>query len=592
MTQDQITISLILVVALLLFSWDRWRHDLVAMFCLMASVLLGVVPESEAFTGFGHPAVVTVVAVLIISQGLNNAGVVDVIAERMRSYSFSPLMMLGSLTAIVTVLSAFMNNVGALALMLPITMMAAKEYKIPPARLLMPLAFGSILGGLTTLIGTPPNIIIASYRKEVLGESYSMFDFAPVGVPIAIVGVIFIVVIGWRLIPQERMKKNASLNLFEIDSYLTEVQVKAGSVCIGQCISDLDIFELEKIELLGVATPSTYAQAVQDSYVVKEDDIFIIRADPTEISPLIDKHDFELLTTATHIYEAPDKHNIMMLEGVVAKDSPLVGRDIRFLRRVSGRSVALVGLARRGKSVVRRLRRQSFNSGDVLLLQGHEDTIDEQFLSLGLLPLAQRSLSLDRKPKVGIALLAFGAAIILAMTNLMSLPLAFISVVMVYVLSGIIRVREIYEQIDWAIVVLLAALLPVGHALEVTKTTDLLAHSLLSFVGHDSPVIVLTLLLVVTMLLSSIINNAATALVMAPIALSAAQVMNVDPDGFLMVIAVGASCAFLTPVGHQSNTLVMGPGGYQFSDYWRMGLPLEILIVCITIPLVMWIWPM
>ena len=245
MNNEHLSISLILIVALVLFTWDRWRHDLVAMFCLLASVLLGVVPESEAFTGFGHPAVVTVVAVLIISQGLNNAGVVDVIAERLRTYSFSPLMLLGSLTAIVTVLSAFMNNVGALALMLPITMMAAKEYSIPPARLLMPLAFGSILGGLTTLIGTPPNIIISSYRQEVMGEAYSMFDFSPVGIPVAIVGVIFIVVIGWRFIPQERMKKNASVNLFEIDNYLTEIKVTKDCDCIGKQLCELPLFELE-----------------------------------------------------------------------------------------------------------------------------------------------------------------------------------------------------------------------------------------------------------------------------------------------------------------------------------------------------------
>ncbi|KAG1651202.1 Ferredoxin 1 [Nymphon striatum] len=329
------------------------------MFCLIVAVLFGVIPEKEAFSGFGHAAVVTVAAVLILSQGLQNAGVVSLITEQMRRIKFTPLTLLATITLVVTILSAFMNNVGALALMLPITMVAAKEYNIPPARLLMPLAFGSILGGLTTLIGTPPNIIIAAYRAEVMGEEYGMFDFSPVGVPIAIV-------------------------------------------------------------------------------------------DPIEIKPLLDNHDFELLNTATHIYEEPDEHTAILMEGVIKQGSPIVGRDIRYLRRLSGRSVALVGLARDGESVVSRIRQQIFKVGDVLLIQGHEETIDEQFTQIGLLPLAPRVLELDRSRKVGLALSTFIGAIVLAMTNIVSLPIAFMLAVMVYVLTGIIRVREIYEQVDWA----------------------------------------------------------------------------------------------------------------------------------------------
>ena len=586
-------ISSILVLALLLFAWGRYRYDLVAMFCLLLAILSGVVPENAAFSGFGHPAVVTVAAVLIISQGLQNAGVVGLISEQIKRFSPGPLALLATLTLVVTILSAFMNNVGALALMLPITMVAAKENNIPPARLLMPLAFGSILGGLTTLIGTPPNIIIAAYRAEVTGEKYAMFDFSPVGVPVAIIGLAYIVFIGWRLIPKGRMTKNASLNLFEINAYLTEIQVKEACDCIGKRLSELPMFEgADRIEILGVATPSSYARNVNLSYRVQPDDILIIRADPTELRPFLDKEGLELLNSATHIYDEPDHHTTMLMEGVITQDSPLVGRDIRYLRRLSGRSVALVGLAREGEQVVRRLRRQTFHAGDVMLMQGHEETIDEQFTQLGLLPLASRPLDLDRRRKVGIALSVFIAAIVLAMSKLVSLPVAFILAIMVYVLSGIIRVREIYEQIDWAVIILLAAMLPVGHALETTKTTEWLATSLLDLVGTDSPVIVLSLLLIITMLLSSVVNNAATALVMAPIGVAAAQTMGVSIDPFLMAIAVGASCAFLTPVGHQSNTLVMGPGGYQFGDYWRMGLPLEIIIVVISIPLLLWIWPL
>lgn len=593
MNFDQIIISSILFIALILFAWGRWRYDLVAMFCLIVAVLFGVIPEDEAFSGFGHAAVVTVAAVLILSQGLQNAGVVSLITEKMRLIKFTSFSLLATITLVVTILSAFMNNVGALALMLPITMVAAKEYNIPPARLLMPLAFGSILGGLTTLIGTPPNIIIAAYRAKVTGEEYGMFDFSPVGVPVAIVGVLFIVFIGWRLIPSGRMTKNASINLFEINNYLTEIQVKKESKYIGERLKDLPMFKgKDRTEILGVATPTTYARNVNLTYKISEDDIFIIRADPMEIKPLLDNHDFELLNSATHIYEAPDEHTAILMEGVITQGSPLVGRDIRYFRRLSGRSIAIVGLARDGQSVVSRIRQLVFKAGDVLLIQGHEETIDEQFTQIGLLPLAPRAIELDRSRKVGLALATFVGAIILTMTNLVSLPIAFILAVMVYVLTGIVRVREVYEQIDWAVLVLLASMIPIGNALDSTNTTKLLAETMLKIVGTDSPVIVLTLILIVTMLLSSVVNNAATALVMAPISVAAAQTMGVNIDGFLMAVAVGASCAFLTPVGHQSNTLVMGPGGYKFGDYWRMGLPLEILIVIITIPLILWAWPL
>jgi len=593
MTTEQIAISSILFISLVLFAWGRWRYDLVAMFSLIIAVLVGVVPEKEAFLGFGHPAVVTVAAVLILSQGLQNAGVVTLIVEQMRRIKFTSFTLLATITIIVTILSAFMNNVGALALMLPITMVAAKEYDIPPARLLMPLAFGSILGGLTTLIGTPPNIIIAAYRAEVMGEKYSMFDFSPVGIPIAIIGVLFIILIGWRLIPKDRMTKNASLNLFEIHTYLTEIQITKESEYIGKRLKELPMFEgVDRIEILGVAKPNGYARNVNLTYKVKENDILIIRADPNELQPFLNKGGLELLNSATHIFEEPDHHTTMLMEGVITQDSPLANRDIRYLRRLSGRSVALVGLAREGETVVRRLRRQIFKVGDVLLLQGHEETIDEQFTQLGLLPLANRPLELDRRRKVGIALSAFIGAIIMAMTNLVSLPIAFILAIMVYVLTGIIRVREIYEQIDWAVIILLAAMIPVGRALETTQTTTWLANTMLGFVGVESPVLILTLVLIVTMLLSSVVNNAATALVMAPISVAAAQAMNVNIDAYLMAVAVGASCAFLTPVGHQSNTLVMGPGGYQFGDYWRMGLPLEVLIVAVSIPLILFVWPL
>lgn len=591
-TTDQIMITVILGVSLLLFARSRWRHDLVAMFTLLAAVVVGVVPAESAFEGFGHPAVVTVAAVLIISQALNNAGVVSLVSNQLRRYTMTPLVLILALTSLVTIFSAFMNNVGALALMLPVTMVAANEYKISPAMLLMPLAFGSILGGLITLIGTPPNIIIASYRAEQFGEPFGMFEFAPVGVGAAIAGVLFISFIGWRLIPKERLKQNSAKQLFQIDNYLAELYIPETSPLCGKALNEVTDFADGRVEVVGVATRQTYARPIEALHVMQAQEILLVRCDPQEIRELLDKHKVELLNTATEVFHQPDIHDGIMLECVVSDTSPLVGRDVRFLRRRTSHSVALVGLARKGETVVKRLRRQTFNAGDVLLLFGHQDTLDNHFSDLRLWPLAERSLQLEQKRRPLEAMLVFMGAIGLGMTGITSLPVAFLVAIMVYVLMGSIKVREIYEQIDWPVIVLLGAMLPVGAALEKTGATKMIVDGMMGAVGDAGPVVILALLLILAMAISAVINNAATALVMAPISVAIAQSLDANPDTFLMAVAIGSSCAFLTPIGHQSNTLVMGPGGYRFGDYWRVGLPLEILIVVVSIPLLLIFWPL
>jgi len=525
MTTEQILISIILFLAMLMFGWGRWRYDLVAMSALLIAVVVGIVPANNAFEGFGHPAVVTVAAVLIISGALKNAGVVDEIAGRISHLTETPILHIAVLTLVVTVASAFMNNVGALALMLPIALSTAQERERSPALILMPLAFGSLLGGMTTLIGTPPNIIIANIRADYQGEPFGMFDFAPVGLPVAIVGFIFITVIGWRLIPKARLQYSASGSLFEVGSYLTEARVSAESKIIGKTLGDI--------------------------YQISEQDVLILRADPSELRPFLDTHGLELMSTATPAFIEPDPDNDSLAEGIVSNDSELIGKGVEFLRRKTARTVALVGLARNGHSVTRRLRQQQFRAGDVLLLRGDSDTIHQQFSLLGLWPLATRSLDLNRSRRVLTALLIFAFAIALGIIGVVSLPIAFLIAIMIYLANSLVVITE----------------------------------------GLPVPWVV-TLILVVTMLLSDVINNAATALVMAPLSIAMAEALGVNVDPFLMAVAVGASCAFLTPIGHQCNTLVMGPGGYEFSDYWRMGLPLEILIVAISVPAILFFWPL
>ncbi len=592
LTTDQIAVFSILLITLVLFGWGKLRHDMVAMIALLAVVAFGLVPGHDAFAGFGHPAVVTVAAVLVISHALKNSGVVDLIARRLLPFTGNAFIHLVALTGVVTVMSAFMNNVGALALMLPVALATASEHKRSPAMLLMPLAFGSILGGMTTMIGTPPNIIIAAYQAERTGTGFGMFQFSPVGVPVAVLGVLFVAIIGWRLIPKARLSQNPPQQLFQVEEYLTEVKVPQGSPLIGQSLAFVEPLHAGDIDVMGLARGNGLAQPVSAYHIIEQDDVYLLRSDPGGLKPVIDELGLELVTTEDKSFQKLASADLALAEGVVTPGSPLEGRTVAFLRRHTNRTVSLVALARQGETVRRRLRRQLFRAGDILLLEGPTESMIETMSDFGLLPLAQRDLAISRERRVRLAVGIFGIAIALGVFGVLPLTVTFVMAIVAYILFGILPVRNLYREIDWPVIVLLGAMIPVGRALETTGATDLIANSIIGLTSGLPIVLILTLVLVVTMFLSDIINNAATALVMAPISLGIAEQLGVNPEAFLMSVAVGASCAFLTPIGHQSNTLVMGPGGYHFSDYWRMGLPLEILIVAVAVPLLLVFWPL
>lgn len=592
MTTPQILISLILVLSMVMFGWGKYRYDLVAMAALLLCVVLGLVDGKVAFNGFGNAAVITVAAVLIISTALKNAGVVDLLASKISHLTETPIMHIAALTLVVTVASAFMNNVGALALMLPIALSTAKERNRPPAMLLMPLAFGSLLGGMTTLIGTPPNIIVASIRGSYLGEPFSMFSYSPVGLPVAVVGFFFVIFIGWRLIPKARMEQNSTEKLFEVGHYLTEVSVSEDSNSIGASIGDLVDKDDGNVEIIGVAGTNRFVQMGRATAKIKAGDILVLRADPVDLKPFLETHGLELQSSATSQFIQPDQDDEVLAEGVVKLDSVLQDRGVDRIRRLTGRTVALVGLARQGISMTQRLRRVTFKPGDVLLLRGDVGSIDEQMNNLGLWPLAKRDIDLNRNKRVYTALGIFAVAIALGIAKVVTMPVAFLLAVGAYLLTGILSVREIYEDIDWPIIVLLAAMIPVGNALTETGTTSLVANMLRDVTDGWQGWQIVMLVLVVTMLLSDVINNAATALVMAPLGIEIAEKLQVNADPFLMAVAVGASCAFLTPIGHQCNTLVMGPGGYRFGDYWRVGLPLEVVITIVSVPMILYFFPL
>ncbi|MDA7947902.1 MAG: anion permease [Hyphomicrobiaceae bacterium] len=591
MTTDQIILFALLTVVFALLLWGRIRYDVVAFAALVVAVILGVVKQQDAFAGFGHPAVIIIALVLVVSRGLVNSGAIEVVARHVIDSSRSISTHIGIMSGVGAALSAVMNNVGALALLMPVDLQAAAKAGRSPALTLMPLSFATILGGLVTLIGTPPNIIIASFREQELGASFKMFDFAPVGIAAAMAGVLFVALIGWRLIPAARGEHDTPAELFDIDEYISEVRVKKGSTTIGKRVRDLDAtIEETGAAVLGLIRRGKRLPGQARREVIRQGDIFVVEADPGSLEELVGALGLE--------YVGQEKHDGLvrtadtgLIEVVIPENSRIAKRSAHDVRLLYRHGVTLLGVSRQGKKFRDRVRRLEILPGDILLLYGSVDRLADVTEWLGALPLAERGLQVIKRSTAWLAVGIFALAIILASLELIYLPIALAGACVLMTLLNIVPVRDIYTTIEWPVIVLLASLIPIGNALQETGGTALIADAIVSLSSGSSPAIVLLILMVVTMTLSDVLNNTATALIAAPVAVTIAERLNVNPDPFLMAVAIAASCAFLTPIGHKNNTLIMGPGGYKFSDYWRMGLPLEIIVIAVSVPMLLIVWP-
>lgn len=603
MTLEQGLIFVILVASMGLFIWGRWRHDVVALGALLACVIVGLVPEREAFAGFGHPAVITVACVLVLSHGLQRTGAVSRLAQRLLPSGAGVLLSIAALTGLGALLSAFMNNVGALALLMPIALQISARLELPPGRVLMPLAFGTILGGMTTLIGTPPNLIVSSFRAQHGSGPFAMFDFSPVGVAVALAGVLFITLLGWRLVPKREVGNAAS---FDTGHYLTEARVKEGGKAQGKTLREIEqLLDEADAQVVAMVRNKLRLTAPNPRRVLQADDVLVIEADPEELGEVLGQLDLllEAEREAEEAEQQQDKdgeadkkasngEDRTMQELLVKPDSSLIGRSASSTRLRSRYSINLLAISRQSHRSIKRLRSTLIQSGDVLLMQGSAEDIGEFASDYDCVPLAARAINIPDPRQANLALGIMLLAIAAAAFGLFSAAIAFASGVLAYMLLRLVPLRAVYESIDWPVIVLLGALIPVAGAMSATGAADLLARLLMENLAQGNAIITLTLLLVVTMTLSDFMNNAATAAVMCPIALSAASQLGVSPDSLLMAVAIGASCSFLTPIGHQNNTLILSPGGFRFGDYWRLGLPLEILVVLVSIPLLLWVWPL
>lgn len=616
MSIEQGIVFAVLGITLAMFVWNRVRFDVVAMLALLAVAITGLVPTEELFAGFGHPAVITVAAVLVISQGLVNGGVVDNIARLLGKIGHRPTLQVLTLTSVVALCSAFINNVGALALLMPVAIWMSREAGRSPSMLLMPLAFGSLLGGTMTLIGTPPNIIIASYRE---GGTFGLFDFAPVGVAITLAGIVFITLVGWRLTPR-REQNSADAKLFSVGEYLTELRLPKDSVHAGATLHNLLAIAGDEADIVVLALiRDEKLQAVPSTYqILREGDLLLVEADTSSLQVFLDKTKLELAHQAAEDEETNEnetseedsingasesdgkdnddasariaKGELFLVEAVIAPESSLVGQTANRLKLRERNQLNIVAVARLGYRLKRRLGDIRFNAGDILLVQGFEDSLSGTLAELGCLPLAERGLRLGSTRNTAMATGIFLASIAVIVTGLLSAPVALVAGAVAMVLVNLMSAAEAYKAIDWSVIVLLAAMIPVGQAMETTGGAALIASQMLVLGENLSVASVLVMILVGTALLSNVVNNAAAAIVVAPIALSLASELQMPSDAVLMAVAVGASCAFMTPIGHQSNALVMEPGGYEFSDYWRLGLPLSAIVTVVAVPVIMLVW--
>ncbi|WP_282151675.1 SLC13 family permease [Ruegeria atlantica] len=590
MTTDQIILFSLFATVFGMLLWGKFRYDLVAFTALLIGVTLGVVPVDDAFAGFGHPATIIVALVLVVSAGLVRSGAVFLITRTLVDASRGLGAHIALMGGIGAVLSAFMNNVAALALLMPVDIQTARKAGRPVGLTLMPLSFATILGGMATLIGTPPNIIIASIRAETLGEPFRMFDFAPVGGLAAIAGLAFVALVGWRLIPNRGTQEEASETLAE---YIAELTVPPESPQIGKRVSELyEAAEKSDVAIIGLIRDGKRRYGRSAHATIKPGDALVLEARPEALDEFRTALNLDFSDTRRQELLTAEGDGLEVIEVVVPLNARVTGRTAQGLGLAWRQSTVLMGISRQGRRITEQVRKTQIEAGDILLLLCPRDRSADVTEWLGCLPLAERGLNVTANEKAWLAIGLFGAAVLAASVGLIYLPVALGLVVVAYVLTKIMPISDIYNHIEWPVVVLLGSMIPLGSALETSGGTELIANALIQLTDGLPAWAILTVLMVVTMTLSDVLNNTATAIVAAPVGIQMARTLEVSPDPFLMTVAVAASAAFLTPIGHKNNTLVLGPGGYQFGDYWRMGLPLEILIIAVSIPAILVFWPL
>ncbi len=590
MTLDQGLAFAIVIAMMALFAWGRFRYDVVALMALLAAMLAGIVPANQAFTGFSDDIVIIVACALLVSAAVARSGVIEQAARRLGGYLVTATQQVVALSASVALLSAFVKNIGALAMLMPVAFQLGKRTGTSPSSLLMPMSFAALLGGTMTLVGTSPNIIVSRMREEILGTPYSMFDFLPVGAGLALAGLVFLA-FGWRLLPRDRKGAVSMDAAFNLEGYTTEVEVTEDSPASGITVKALEKLGENEIEVITLLRGHERRYEPAGNVLIKPGDILILQGEPAALEQIVKLEKLRLTRDdKAQPVDAPHDETGVM-EAVITPDSPLVGNSAGQLKLYDRHGVNLLAVSRKGRRIAARLRSVKLAAGDVIVLQGNLSTMPETLGELHCLPLAERDLGIGRRFSL-VPILVLAAAMALVAFHLVPITAAFFGAAVILLLAKSLTLREAYDAIEWPILIMLGALIPVSEALRTTGGTDLIAGWLSSAASVLPATGALALILVAAMAVTPFLNNAATVLVMAPIAASFAGKLGHNPDPFLMAVAIGAACDFLTPIGHQCNTLVMGPGGYRFGDYWRLGLPLSLIVAIVGVPLIALFWPL
>ncbi|MEK1932809.1 MAG: SLC13 family permease [Pararhizobium sp.] len=587
MRTDQWLSFLILALLMAAFIWGRYRYDVVAAAALLMSITVGIVPAREAFSGFADDIVIIVGSALVVSAAISRSGIMDIALRRLSPEKRGPRTQLIMLVIIVAMLSAFIKNIGALAIMIPVAIQMARKSRVSPSRFLMPMSFASLLGGLLTQIGTSPNIIVSRVREEITGQPFTMFDYTPVGAAVAVTGIIFLAM-SYRLLPERVREKTSMDEAVKIKNYTTEAKVAANSPAVGQSISWLQRPAGGDAMVTTIIGDTGLKRTPLPDTVLKAGDLLILEGEHDALDKIVSEGKLQL-SDRTH--EKNRRKDISSVEAIVGEHSRLVGLSAKDLSLFENTGLNLLAVSRRDRRFTERLGEIKIRNGDVLVLQGDLQQLPNLLREWGCLPLVERDLKLGSARNGLVPVLILVAA--MGATAFAGIPVAtvFFAAAFFMVISGSMPLRDLYSHIDAPILIMLAALIPISDSLRTTGTTDVIAALLSRTAEMLPPYGALTLILMAAMAVTPFLNNAATVLVMAPIAATFAEKLGFQPDAFLMAVAIGAGCDFLTPIGHQCNTLVMGPGGYRFGDYARLGLPLSIIVLMVSVPMLLLAWP-
>ena len=586
MTFDQFASFGIIGAVVVLLVWDKLRYDVVAILALLATVLLGLVPAKDAFAGFADDIVIIIASALVVSAGIARSGIVDALIRPFAARLDTPGRQIVGLGGAVAILSAVMKNIGALAIFMPVATQLARRHRTKQHFVLMPMAFASLMGGLMTLVGTSPNLVVSRVRQDLLGKPFGMFDYLPVGLGITLVGMIFLT-FGWRLLPTDRQGSRSAEDAFSVEDYVSELRLSDDSAYVGQTVADIEKLASGEVHVVGIIRERFRRLVPEPDWTISIDDVLLIKGDAPALQRVV--IGAGLIPAADR---ALDGGNLSIAEAIVHKESPLIGQTSSTARLAEQFGLTLIAISRTGYRFRRRLRQVSFREGDLLLLRGPEHNLSDRLTTAGLFPLAERRLQVGRRRSVWVPAGIVVLTVLALALQIVPVAIAFLAAATAMIVSGVLKPDEAYGAIEWPILVLIGALIPVSGTLETTGGTAIIASGLSTVAAQLPPFAIIALVMAAAMAVTPFLNNAATVLVMAPIGATMAQQLGLRPDAFLMAVAVGAGSDFLTPIGHQCNTLVMGPGGYRFADYARLGIPLSLLILSLGTTLILYFWPL